>query len=302
MALIFLSYRRGDSPQACRIFDWLTRRFGADAVFMDVSSIPFATAFPEFIRDAIVNSRTLIALIGPGWPDRMKEPRDPVRMELETALNAGVPVLPLLIGNTPMPQPSELPETLAAISDQNAFVVGVSRDFDSHMRAFQPCVESILGALATDGVVTSDAHVVQRVCDGLLHFLAHRYRSEVPESDTQWVLVNAVSLRALDGMMGASLFLHRVTRLAELLELHFILSFWAGSASSENLLAGWVMRELERTPCIPGEHFWLSSENPLWDVKIRRSDEDAREVWKMITNQPLRLSLSYIATVSPKSA
>jgi hypothetical protein len=42
MPAIFLSYRRTDSPQACRVFDWLVRRFGKDAVFMDVAAIPLA--------------------------------------------------------------------------------------------------------------------------------------------------------------------------------------------------------------------------------------------------------------------
>jgi hypothetical protein len=37
-----------------------------------------------------------------------------------------------------------------------------------------------------------------------------------------------------------------------------------------------------------------------YDLKIRWSDEDPRQVWKMITDLPLRLSLTYVATVSLK--
>jgi hypothetical protein len=103
----------------------------------------------------------------------------------------------------------------------------------------------------------------------------------------------------------ATLFLHRVARLGELLELHFILSFWAPAASDEQLLAGWVTRQLEQTPLIPDEFFAEESYvaemiAPECDLKIRRSDEDPRQIWKMITDGPLRLSLAYIATVSPK--
>ena len=41
---------------------------------------------------------------------------------------------------------------------------------------------------------------------------------------------------------------HNVERLADLAELHFILSFWSIKTDNEHLLAGWVMSQLERTP------------------------------------------------------
>ena len=40
----------------------------------------------------------MIALIGAGWQEGIDQPDDPVRMEIETALANGVPVLPVLIG------------------------------------------------------------------------------------------------------------------------------------------------------------------------------------------------------------
>ena len=92
---------------------------------MDVSAIPFAVSFPEFIGQAITGSRLLIALIGRDWHSRMQKPDDPVRMELGTAVAAGVPVLPVLIGTTPMPGPEDLPASLASIATQNAAAVGV---------------------------------------------------------------------------------------------------------------------------------------------------------------------------------
>jgi len=41
---------------------------------------------------------------------------------------------------------------------------------------------------------------------------------------------------------------HNVERLADLAELHFILSFWSIKTDNEHLLAGWVMSQLEPTP------------------------------------------------------
>ena len=71
MAAIFPSYRRSDGPQACRVYDWLTRRFGSDAVFMDVANIPSAIRFPDYIRQEIAESSILVARIGDGWQERL---------------------------------------------------------------------------------------------------------------------------------------------------------------------------------------------------------------------------------------
>src|SRR5919109_325372 len=102
MAAIFRSYRRTDSPQACRVDDWLRRRFGSDAVFMDVADIPFATRFTDYIRQEIAKSSILVALIGDRWQEKIGRADDPVRMEIETAVASNVPVLPVLIGTAPM--------------------------------------------------------------------------------------------------------------------------------------------------------------------------------------------------------
>ena len=62
MATFFLSYRRTDSPQACRVYDWLAGRFGEDALFMDVEAIPAAVSFPAYIKEAT----EFQALVGAG--------------------------------------------------------------------------------------------------------------------------------------------------------------------------------------------------------------------------------------------
>jgi hypothetical protein len=304
MATIFLSYRRTDSPQACRVCDWLVRRFGEDAVFMDVSAIPFAVDFPGFIKDAIDSSKVLIALIGSEWLAKIDEPDDPVRTEIEAAVSSGVPVLPVLIGNTSMPDPEELPSSISTLAAQNAFVVGVSRDFDTHMRLLQPRIESILGTLARESAAAFDSDVITRACEGIARYLRDAYCQDsylVDHFPSDWKVVGAGELNADKLQDCVTLFLHRVVRLAEFLELHFILSFWGRSATADHMRAGWVMRELAGTPLLPDQLF-ADTAVPAWRVKIRRSDEDARQVWKMITGEPPRLSLTYIATVSPKGA
>jgi hypothetical protein len=60
------------------------------------------------------------------------------------------------------------------------------------------------------------------------------------------------------------------------------------------------MQRIEVEPIVPPE-FLTHSDVPL-QVKLRRSDEDPRQVWKMVTDTPLQLSLAYIATVSSPAA
>jgi len=303
MATIFLSYRRTDAPQASRVYEWLTRRFGNDAVFMDVSAIPFAVSFPDYIRDAIAKSKILIALIGADWAAKLEQPEDPVRLEIETALASHVPVLPVLIGNAAMPVGEDLPPSIAPISYQNALTVGVLRDFDTHMRSLVPEIESILGSLSRETLATANPEIIRFACSGIMEFLRDRHEGNAVTSamDVDWTVLGTTEFNDVDQRNRVTLFLHRIVALEELLELHFILSFWAHFAQVEQVLAGAVMRELEQTPVVPdrfiAEHL---APAPGCEVKIRRSDEDPRQIWRMITDMPLRLSLAYIATVSPK--
>jgi hypothetical protein len=115
MALIFLSYKRTDSPQACRVYDWLVQRFGEDAIFMDVAAIPVAVSYVEFIRAAIKACKLVLALIGPQWLTRVQDPNDPVRTELEIALANRITILPVLVGSTAMPSVDQLPHSVAMV-------------------------------------------------------------------------------------------------------------------------------------------------------------------------------------------
>src|SRR5262245_65665204 len=118
LAKLLLSYRRADSAAiAGRIFDRLVARYGATSVFMDVDNIPFGTDFREHIRETLLTSDLLVAILGPQWlglradgQSRIKDSADPVRIEIETALQARLPIVPVLIAGTDMPQPSERPE------------------------------------------------------------------------------------------------------------------------------------------------------------------------------------------------
>ena len=61
---------------------------------------------------------------------RLDDPRDFVRIEIETALDRGIRVVPLLVGQRPaMPSKADLPDTLKALVDRQALVIQSGPDF-----------------------------------------------------------------------------------------------------------------------------------------------------------------------------
>ncbi|MCB1233524.1 MAG: DUF4255 domain-containing protein [Verrucomicrobiae bacterium] len=224
-------------------------------------------------------------------------------MEIETAINHKIPILPVLIGNTPMPNADELPPSIATIAVQNAVPVGVLHDFHTHMQMLLPQIETILGALAKRSAIHTNVDIIYRACQAIMRFLSDSaYQSQQGFLDhVVWQVSGASTFMSTARLhdIAVTLFLHRVTRLANFIELHFIISFWADGAEMEHALAGWVIRQLEETPLITDGPFSFTEETDRYQLKVRWSDEDARSVWKIVTDEPLRLSLAYVATISP---
>jgi hypothetical protein len=133
---IFISYRRHDSSFfAARLKDRLEQVFPGD-VFLDVSGIEGGADFVQTLRSAVGASKAVLVVIGPAWATagdgrtRLGEAGDFVTEEVATALRAGIPTLPVLIGGAQMPQADELPEALRALATRNALAVSHER-FDS---------------------------------------------------------------------------------------------------------------------------------------------------------------------------
>jgi hypothetical protein len=121
---IFISYRRADTGgEAGRLYDRLCDRFGEARVFRDVDTIEPGARFPQEIDEQLSRCSALVALIGPRWlkdegggRSRLEDPQDFVRLEIATALRLGVPVIPTLIHNTPMPRAEDLPADLRPLT------------------------------------------------------------------------------------------------------------------------------------------------------------------------------------------
>ena len=129
MAKVFVSYRRGGaSQQTYRLTDELKRRVGEENLFLDVDSIAPGEPFAVAIDRAIRASDVVLVIIGPRWlklahqdgTRRIDDPDDHLRIEIETALNSGVKVIPVLVNGAVMPQRSELPESIDRLSGLHA--------------------------------------------------------------------------------------------------------------------------------------------------------------------------------------
>jgi hypothetical protein len=158
MPRICLSYRRSDSAAIVgRIYDRLLTRYGAQSVFMDVADIPYGADFRERILDAWQGAGILIAVIGPEWlgpqadgPARLHHKRDPVRVEIETALRQSMLVIPVLVGGAKMPSASDLPRSIQKIAYRNGMPVDSSLDFEIHIERLVKAVDQALGIEAAD--------------------------------------------------------------------------------------------------------------------------------------------------------
>jgi hypothetical protein len=156
MAKIFLSYRRDDSADiAGRIFDHLERRFGRERLFLDIDAIRYGDDFRRRIGDALDHTGVLLAIIGDRWLDaedearpgrrRLDDPNDNVGIEIGSALERGITIVPVLVGDAQMPRVHELPAWLVDLSYRNAAEVRSGRDFGFHIARL---IDAIAGLLA----------------------------------------------------------------------------------------------------------------------------------------------------------
>jgi hypothetical protein len=143
---IFISYRKKDSRDVTNfICTRLMEQFGSQAIFMDYDSIPPGVNWKRHLVEAVVQCDILLAVIGDHWLDiryangpkqgqrRLDDPADYVRVELLSALQRNIPVVPVLVGGASMPPEEALPRELRKLAEQQAAEVRTGRQFDSHM-------------------------------------------------------------------------------------------------------------------------------------------------------------------------
>jgi phage FluMu protein Com len=158
----FISYRREDSAGFTgRLFDRLQAHFGRESVFIDVDSIPYGVDFRTHLSNAVSKCDALLAIIADRWVSagheeqlRLHDPKDFVRIEIEAALSRNIPVIPVLVGRTPMPREDDLPPSMRPLIFRNACILDLGTDFHPNVDRLIHSLEQFGKKTATP-VVTS---------------------------------------------------------------------------------------------------------------------------------------------------
>src|SRR5262245_3337205 len=129
---IFISYRREDSAgEAGRLAEHLARRFGDDRVFIDIDAIAPGADFVVALDRALTDTKVVLVMIGRQWlgitnaqgARRLDDPDDFVRREIETALQRGTSVIPVLVQNVVMPSATQLPGAISKLASRQAMSI-----------------------------------------------------------------------------------------------------------------------------------------------------------------------------------
>ncbi len=162
---IFISYRRHEALKEARaIFEKLSREFGAGQVFIDLEGLDYGVDFVESLDRQLQHCEVMLALIGPGWlgsPDdhggrRLDDANDFVRIELRTALQRNIRVVPVLFDGAPMPRTVDLPADLEPLARRNKIDLDFHR-FDADIGRLIGSLRKILPPTPTPTPVTAPA-------------------------------------------------------------------------------------------------------------------------------------------------
>jgi TIR domain len=132
MSGIFISYRQTDAEgYAGWVFSHLQHKLSPKHLFiMDFSIFP-GDKWPDAVRRAMDGCDVVLAIIGVRWLDardqegrrRLDNPDDIVRLEIKTALNRRIKIIPVLVGGATMPRADDLPDDLKSLADYQALEI-----------------------------------------------------------------------------------------------------------------------------------------------------------------------------------
>lgn len=133
---IFISYREKDTAgETGRLVDSLKQHFYEDQIFLDIDKIEPGVDFTDVINKSLELCDVLLAVIGPNWAgknvadntSRIKDPNDWVKLEIATALQRNIRVVPVLVDGASLPNQEELPEDLHPLLRRQAYEVSNKR-------------------------------------------------------------------------------------------------------------------------------------------------------------------------------
>jgi Tol biopolymer transport system component len=121
---VYLSHRRCDSAaESVAVIAAVRHRYGPRAVVVGPPAVRFGASLREEVRRAVARCDAVCVVIGPSWTTtqdgsgrrRLMNVRDPVRVEVETALHSGCAIVPVLVSGATAPDADDLPETMRGL-------------------------------------------------------------------------------------------------------------------------------------------------------------------------------------------
>lgn len=179
---VFISYRRDDLQGHARaLYGILEARFPSGTVFFDRdhSAISEGQNFRDRILQALGDSRVMLALIGKEWLNardpqgqpRLHQPDDVVRLEIETALQRRLVIIPVLFDGCPPLKASDLPASLAGLSMLDAFMLqGKTDEYRQGCDRLIALIEQVSGAAGRARYSAKPPHV-RRLREIQQHYL-----------------------------------------------------------------------------------------------------------------------------------
>ena len=125
---------------------------------MDVNAIQPGRDFRKAIDESIHKCSVLLAIVGQGWLEsrdgsghrRLEDENDFVRLEIASALQRDIPVVPVLVRGARMPRAEQLPDDLKELAFRNAVELTHARwksDVQVLVQALKPYLEPVRGFL-----------------------------------------------------------------------------------------------------------------------------------------------------------
>lgn len=189
MSGVFINYRSADGRVAAEaIYRDLAANFGAENVFLDKQAIMPGVPYPTKIRTWIhERCSVMIAVIGPDWlsvddgagTKLLFRPGDWVHDEIADALALGLPVLPVPIYDTPLPDVADLPKAIKGLITREEVRI---RSFDEYreVQNLVHCIEALdpdLGMSQGRGALSDLPVWAQRTSDFIYQSTAQVYKT-----------------------------------------------------------------------------------------------------------------------------
>ena len=149
---IFINYRKDDSSwNALALYNELLKYFPKESIFKDFNTIRPGDDFVESIQKALTHCNVLLVVMSKNWLEvkdkhgnrRINDPDDLVRIEIATAIERNIQVIPVLFDNIPMPTSAELPDNLRSLPRRQFVEIETTR-FEADVKKLADAIMELM--------------------------------------------------------------------------------------------------------------------------------------------------------------